>query len=238
MSETVQTHANPTMPRVSCVCPTMPSRKEWLAKAIECFKAQTYSGNKELLVIADGYTPGDASGSDGTIPMITVGVPAGLSVGRKRNLGAELAEADIIIHWDDDDFSHPTRIADQVERLLDTGKAVTGYHSMRFTDGAKWWQYRGHPAAWAFDTSLCYRKSFWQTHRFEEINDGLEASFRNAAIRERQFISADGSDQMYVTIHEANTGARVMTPGSKTWEELPFACGGSVDSFRPYLVGE
>ncbi len=64
-------------------------------------------------------------------------------IGAKRNFGCEHAEGEIIAHWDDDDYSAPGRLADQVERLRESGKAVTGFHSMRFTDGVHWWKYEG-----------------------------------------------------------------------------------------------
>ena len=64
-------------------------------------------------------------------------------IGAKRNYGCERAAGDVIAHWDDDDYSAPERLADQVQRLLESGKAVTGFHSMRFTDGVRWWKYEG-----------------------------------------------------------------------------------------------
>jgi glycosyltransferase involved in cell wall biosynthesis len=229
-------------PLVTCICPTMPSRREWLPKAIACFKAQTYP-EKELLILADGFDGITAWAAEIQTPdcrMITISVPPGMSIGAKRNLGAELAKGEFIANLDDDDHSHPHRLADQVSRLQMSGKSVTGYHSIKFHEPStgRWWQYRGHPLNWAFDASLCYLKSFWQRHPFAPINDGLEASFRSAAIRERQFVTVDGSDQMYATIHPDNTGRRVITPGSPSWEELPFADGGPAPAGMAYLVGE
>lgn len=210
--------------KVTCIMPTMPSRREWLPKAIECFRLQTYA-DRELVIVADeapdfmdfvGSVLASAAGVDAVIAVSA----ARASVGAKRNIGCHHATGEMIAHFDDDDYSFPGRLADQVPRLIETGKSVTGYHSIRFTDGSRWWQYHGHPVNWAFDTSLCYRKSFWARHPFDEINDGLEASFRAAAIREGEFVTVAGNEQLYATIHPGNTGPRVMTPGSASWEEI------------------
>lgn len=168
--------------------------------AIACFEAQTYE-RKRMIVVTD-----------------LAELPHLGSIGDKRNAAClQATDAEFICHFDDDDFSAPGRIADQVNRLLESGKAVTGYHSMKFTDGDKWWKNTNRPN-WAFDASLCYRRSFWEAHRFDSINDGLEASFRAAAIREKQFLSVDAGDMMYATIHPGNTSRRDIGAG---WLRIP-----------------
>ena len=64
-----------------------------------------------------------------------VHIEQGRTIGEKRNFGAGRARGAVIAHWDDDDYSAPDRLEDQVGRLLQSGKAVTGYFAMRFTDG-------------------------------------------------------------------------------------------------------
>jgi glycosyltransferase involved in cell wall biosynthesis len=208
---------------ISCVCPTR-NRREWLPQAIACFFSQDWP-EKELIIVADGTPVKDLIPYDPRINLIKIdnswrdGGEIVPSIGWKRNLGAAYANGDFIVHLDDDDHSAPGRITDQVNRLESTDKSVTGYSHLKFTDGAKWWLYSGD-RNWAFDTTLCYRRSFWMGHKFESINDGLEAGFRDAAIREGQFITADAGDLMHATIHDANTGPRIMTPGNLNWTEL------------------
>lgn len=197
---------------VTCLCLTR-NRREWLPKAIASFLDQTYEDRK-LLIVSDGEDISDLVPGDERIRLITV--KDAMLIGDKRNAGVAAADTDLICHWDDDDFSAPGRLADQVGRLIDSGRAVTGYHSIKFTDGEVWYRYNGTPN-WAFDTSLCYRRDFWERHEFGSINDGLEANFRAAAIREKQFTSADGSDLLYATIHAGNTGPRVIGEG---WERI------------------
>lgn len=195
----------------------MASRRDaWLPQAISCFLAQDWA-EKELVIVAEYPKPEGLPDSVRWIEVLPV--PGMLSIGYRRNVAVSNARGAVIIHFDDDDQSYPGRITDQVSRLESTGKSVTGYHSLKFHDGEKWFQYR-NDSNWAFDTSLCYRKSFWQKYPFAPINDGLEAGFRDAAIREGQFISVDGSEMMHATIHAGNTGPRIMTPGNLNWTEL------------------
>lgn len=201
--------------KVTCLCLTR-NRREWLPEAIACYEAQTYQ-DIELLIVAD-----EESDVEGLIPpysRIRVIVTGHLSIGEKRNIGCANATGEIIAHFDDDDHSTRDRVAGQVQRLIDTGKSVTAFHSMKFSDGTNWFQYHGDPS-FGFDTSLCYFKAFWEKHEFGHINDGLEAGFRAAAIREGQFISVDAGDLMFASIHQGNTGPRVMTPGSSSWQAI------------------
>ena len=138
-------------PLITCLCLTR-SRREWLPKAIACFQAQTHEP-RELLIVAD--QPSDVEGLVPDAPNIHVLYAPGV-VGTKRNIGSDAAAGEFIAVWDDDDWSEPGRLADQVARLLETGKSVTGYYSMKFTDGVKWWQYTGWPNM-ALGTSLDYR---------------------------------------------------------------------------------
>lgn len=200
--------------RVTCVCPTTPDRIPWLPKAITCFLDQNYE-NRELLIVSDVGSVADVIPDDSRIRLLDLGDERRM-IGAKRNLGCESADSEIICHWDDDDWYAPGRISDQVGRIVETCKAVTGYHSIRFTDGVRWWKNTNHPS-WAYDSSLCYQRSFWKARRFDDINDGLEANFRQAAIREKQFVSVDAGDMMYATIHAGNTSARVIGDG---WVEI------------------
>jgi glycosyltransferase involved in cell wall biosynthesis len=197
----------------------MLSRGEWLPKAIACFKAQTYV-DRRLILVADRGMGGllDLIADDSRISVIETERPGGktATVGEKRNAGNAASLGDVIVHWDDDDFSAPERIADQIERLQSGAKAVTGYHSMLFTDGKVWWKNSNTPE-WAFDTSLCYLRSFWEAHPFPDINDGCEENLRIAAQKAKQLITADAGEMMYATIHGGNTSRRVIGEG---WTEV------------------
>ncbi len=136
-------------------------------------------------------------------------------IGRMRNAGCEIARGEVIAHFDDDDYSAPGRLADQLRRLRTTGAAVTGYHSMRFTDGRRWWLYRG-AAGYALGTSLVYRRDWWQLHPFQELRVGEDNAFVRAA--GHRLVSADAGELMFATNHSGNTSPRQLA--TKQWQEI------------------
>lgn len=192
-------HENPC---VVAICPTR-GRPEWLPKAIGCFLSQTWE-NKRLLVLGD-----DTDDFGKTLPdhpgIVFSVAPARLNIGAKRNLCCQMAcelfpDNELICHLDDDDFSAPGRFEDQLRRIQESGKPVTGYRDMKFTDGANWWLYRG-AHGFALGTSLMYRREWWAGHRFPELQKGEDGAFTQAAASARQLADAPDMGLMYATIH-------------------------------------
>jgi hypothetical protein len=79
------------------------------------------------------------------IPDVDPGAFLGRTIGYARNAANKYAadhymahgtEAQILMHWDDDDWSHPQRIAEQVEMLQRLAPAVecVGYRDLLFFD--------------------------------------------------------------------------------------------------------
>lgn len=196
-------------PLVTCLCLTR-NRREWLPKALECFARQTYH-NCELLVIADSE-----SDVEGIVPraLICPGV-----VGKKRNFGCTYAAGELIAIWDDDDYSAPGRIEAQVRRLELSQKQVTAYHSMKFTDSEKWWQYIGGPNS-GLATSLMFTREHWKGNLFQEINCGQDEHFIATAASRRQFVAEPDLNLMYATNHPKNTSPRTNLRG-QCWKPLP-----------------
>ena len=93
-------------------------RPQMAARAVRAFEAQTYE--RKRLMVLDAALPGRA----------------GKSIGYLRNEALTEAcvhfEPDIFIHWDDDDVSHPSRIAEQVAHLQSSGADVVGYKEIIF----------------------------------------------------------------------------------------------------------
>ncbi|HXI42055.1 MAG TPA: glycosyltransferase family A protein [Bryobacteraceae bacterium] len=197
-----------TPPLVTCMMLTR-NRREWLPRAIACYQAQTYA-NRELLIVMDGEDVRDVIPAD-TDHSISVHYLSGappMPIGAKRNFACGEARGEIIAHFDDDDFSAPGRLEDQVQRLLETGKSVTGYHAMRYTDGSNWWEYRNASIAYAVGLSLCYRRTFWERHQFREIQLGEDNIFVAEAAAAGELATADAGELMYGTIHAGNTSHR------------------------------
>jgi len=178
-------------PLVSCVMLTMLGREDFRKRAIESFNSQTWE-NRELVVV-------DCEGT----------------IGAKRNIGVATSRGEIICHWDDDDWSAPGRLEDQVRRLLDSTAEITGYHSMIFeNEEGRRWKYVGH-SGYALGTSLCYWKSYWRRRPFLQINEGED----NAFIMGTKVLSVDAEDMVIAAIHSGNASPKQVEK-FQAWKRL------------------
>src|SRR5688572_14083799 len=103
----------------------MPTRNrgEFLRLAVESFQRQTYP-NLELVIIDDSDVDiTHLVPSDDRIRLYRS--TQRRSIGAKRNIACSRADGEIICHWDDDDWSAPNRITDQVTRLQESKAALT-----------------------------------------------------------------------------------------------------------------
>lgn len=168
-------------PLVSCVMLTFPGRERFAAEARGCFEAQTYP-NLELVVV-------DCAGA----------------VGAKRNMGASRSRGEIIAHWDDDDWSHPERIAKQVGLLLESGAEICGVRDIELWDDktGERWLYTGAPG-YLVGTSLLYHKEVWRRHPFEPLQIGEDTRF----IRGRRTVAHPDHWMCRARIHAGNTSRK------------------------------
>ncbi len=226
------------LPLVTCIMPTR-SRPEFARMAVEYWQAQTYP-NKELLILDDGDDPSFA----GLTPPagVTLTVTAGTlrySIPEKLNMLCGMANGEIIARFDDDDYSAPGRLDDQVPRLLDSGKAVSGYHSMLFvTDSGVCKRYVAQRNADALGTSLCFLKSFWKQTPFNVKKlRGSDTRFVGEAREVSKLVSVDAGSLMFARVHSANhCGDHFSAPEFKkvTEEECAFAL--EVEATRKMLT--
>jgi glycosyltransferase involved in cell wall biosynthesis len=199
------------------------NRRRFLRTAIRCFLEQDWP-EKELVVIDDGTDKVEDVFRD--VPNcryfyhLEAGLPAHrphATIGTKRNLACEFSHGEVIVHWDDDDWSAPGRITDQVTRLLESGKAVSGYHSMLF------WDERGtaskvlRAGEYSVGSALCYRRDFWEKKRFLNTSQGEDNSFVDGA--RSNIISVDAGQFMVARTHGSNTDARSGV-GSGCWPKV------------------
>jgi glycosyltransferase involved in cell wall biosynthesis len=162
-------------------------------RAVECFRRQTY-GNRFLFILdTGGETHGLTENRDARM-MGHSWRPEfqGESIGKLRNRANDaLPDRQILIHWDDDDWSHPNRIAEQVALLQSSGADAVGYREMLFWDERKYvarverersydesregfvneaWLYRSQsPKPYALGTSLCYWRKTWEAKPFPAV---------------------------------------------------------------------
>ena len=157
-------------------------RPEFVKRSIDCFRTQTY-GTAALVIYDTGKEPLKLDAGGFLLHHVHEEVD-GLPVGALRNNANRIVGADVIVHWDDDDWSHPNRIAEQVALLKETGADCVGYNDMLFwrtrcltLEGAvsemhsiesDAWLYKHHRANYALGTSLCYWRSTWEAKQFKD----------------------------------------------------------------------
>jgi len=163
-------------PSVSVVMLCSPGRDSMRARAVASIRDQTYS----------------------PIQVVTHESRDGVSIGELRNNAGERCFGDIIVHADDDDWSNPRRIEEQVALLQASGAEAVGYHEAIFWDEtlvghiehAARFEIRGGEAVeiaapvmdigeaylyynprpnYAIGASLAYWRSTWQRHPFPHL---------------------------------------------------------------------
>lgn len=208
MSEPTPFNSEPTV----CAVMLTANRPELAKRAVECFRRQTYQ-NKRLLIWDSSANPPDVD---------YAGMPEyeyylidwnQLVIGQLRNKantyagsGEGFIKSDIFIHWDDDDWSHPNRIAEQVALLQSSGADCVGYREMLFwreprrrvdTEACnnlscqlvgrhiasgcfvpgEAWLYSNPDPSYALGTSLCYWRRTWEARPFQATNQGEDERF-------------------------------------------------------------
>lgn len=193
--------------RVTAVCPITSDRAMFLPSLIVSFLKQSYT-DSELLIVADGHGALDVEApSDPRVRLVRLHGPQ-RRIGEKRNAANAVSLGEVILHFDSDDWSHPQRIADQLEFMDKTGKAVVGYSDLlyyRLEDRSLWrYQYQT-PSPYATGTSLCYLKSWWEKHKFDtRVSVGEDALFSSEAYAAGQLASV-ASKMIVARAHNRNT---------------------------------
>lgn len=194
---------------VSCLCLTR-NRREWLPRAIECFQAQTYP-NRELIILADSARDLVYPDDPRVQLYIPKDKPEWKSIGAKRNAACTIALGELLCNFDDDDWSYPDRIEDQVQRLRETGKSVSVYRNLRFTDGETVWINTNWPCG--FGSSHCFTRAWWEEHPYPDLNESEDLHFLAAALKAKQCVVTDCARHLLASNHAANTSPRLIGEG-------------------------
>lgn len=185
-------------PTVACICLTR-DRPEMLKRAVTSFRAQTYE--RKLMIIVDtGEQPCGIEEEDNLwIPPFELKGGRSATIGYLRNMANKYAAhhyttspaiSEIFAHFDDDDWSHPNRLTEQVALLEASGAECVGYNSMLFWDTRgcgssicnhgicdKSWLYRAINPKHILGTSLMYHRSVWERQPFDDVSHGEDTGF-------------------------------------------------------------
>jgi glycosyltransferase involved in cell wall biosynthesis len=196
------------------------NRRRFVPHAIDCFLRQDYA-HLELLVADDGADAvEDLLPDDPRVRYLRMH-PAS-RIGAKRNDACAAARGEIIVHWDDDDWSAPWRVSYQVQSLLDTDADICGLAHILFYDpnAGCAWEYLYPPVGrpWVHGATLAYRASFWRRNPFPDIHVGEDTRFvwsqQDPCVR-----PLERHDFFVGTIHGGNTSPK--QTGDARWRSIP-----------------
>jgi len=198
-----------TSPSVSCILPCGYGDK-YINDAIACWSSQEYEGHCELVILDNNDVPLMTPELQRDLrPNVKYTVTTRKPVGALRNEGIRQGSGDVICIWDEDDWSAPNRVTEQVTRLLASGKSVTGWHNVLYWDEATGETYkyyyspdRPHPP-YAMGASHCFFRSWWEKHPY--VMDGVEDRiFSDEALHAGQLDSCDAGRLYVARIHDSN----------------------------------
>jgi predicted O-methyltransferase YrrM len=196
-------------PLVSCIMPTA-DRRSLVPQAIQYFLRQDYP-KRELIILDDGADSiADLIPENPQIRYVRMAEKR--TMGAKHNMACEMAQGEIIVHWDDDDWMADRRLSYQVGELLRQppmtlcGLARLIYYDPR-ADRA--WEYiypqSGQP--WVCGNSFCYRKQFWEKHRFPAKNEGADTVWV-WGLRGQKVVALPDHTFYVAIIHPKNTSPK------------------------------
>ncbi len=207
-------------PLVTCIMPTA-NRRAMLPRAIELFLAQDYP-RKQLLIVEDGAEHNVDlvldlfSQRDLPIEYRHLGDDQ-KNIGQKRNIACDIADGELIAHFDDDDWHSPRRLSAQVAALKAANARICGmdrsvfYRAGATTAEDKAYLYQAFTSAarrvWLAGNTLLYEKSLWvEIGGFTQVQHGEDTAFVDAAMRAKAPHAVVQELGLFVTVlHASNT---------------------------------
>ncbi len=195
-------------PLVTCIMPTA-DRRPFVQQAIQYFLRQDYP-HRELVVVDDGADAiADMLPADPRLRYIRL--DRRQTIGAKRNYACDAARGEIVVHWDDDDWSADWRLSYQTSQLLAAKADICGLAKLLYYDlgTGQTWQYvyprGGRP--WVAGCSLAYTRVFWSRNRFPDVSLCEDTRFVWSNLQART-IALPNSAFMVAMIHSANTSPK------------------------------
>ncbi|MDQ3822724.1 MAG: glycosyltransferase family 2 protein, partial [Actinomycetota bacterium] len=198
-------------PAVSCLMPTY-NRRRFAERAIGFFLEQDYA-NRELVIVDDGQDAVDDLVPDGA-PIRYHRLDARATIGRKRELACQLAEGELLVQWDDDDWYGPARLRRQVAPLVAGTAEIAGILRGYLLDLKTFRFWRGQPPLHEGDVhalivagTLAYTRDAWgETGGYPDRSIGEEVALLQAVLDAGGRVAPIVSDGIYICVrHGANS---------------------------------
>lgn len=191
---------------VSCLCVTR-NRVQKLRRAISCFLAQTYP-HRELLIVyeSDDVATGNylAMLNEPLIRPFEVASSPKMSLGALRNISMEAGRGHYMAQWDDDDWHGPTRLAEQMHAIGESGKRACVLVRWLVYDEETQTAYLSGRRAW--EGSLLGLRA--AVPRYADLVKGEDTSTVRKMLSENALAGLDRPDLYIYTFHGGNTWDR------------------------------
>ena len=180
------------------------NRRLFISQAVTYFLRQDYS-DKELIIVDDGPDKiADLIPYDERIKYIPLEQKS--TIGYKRNLAVKQSNGEIIAHWDDDDWYHPSYLNTLVQKLLESGQkeAISGISAFLIcfpkesTQNLKQYRFGGITGA-----TFCYYKTLWEKHPYRDITIAEDYFFIKDA--NPRILPVDNPELFIIIRHDNNT---------------------------------
>lgn len=201
-------------PLVACICLTA-NRVALTHRALACFEAQTYP-NKLLLILDSGTQRYQLPRGPHPLASIVYVNPDEYSLGILRNIAnGTVSQADVIAHWDSDDWRDPASLSELVHVLTTDERKpeCVGYNDCLFYDSSRarafWWKSNMHPtmAEPLLGGSMVYWRKAWERRAFEDVVSNEDAIWMREVVRVSVTSAPDARPRMIVERHGGNTSA-------------------------------
>lgn len=170
------------MPTVSVITPTY-NRRLFLPILIHLYQQQTYPKSLlELIILDDSIEPNEdlIPKNDKTIRYYYQ--KEKITLGEKRNRLNKLAQGDVIICFDDDDYHFPERISHSIQRMNSEKTLIAGSSKIivYYSDIKELHQYGPFSNSHGTNGTFAYRKEYIKQHQHDSTKNAQEEpSFTN-----------------------------------------------------------
>ncbi len=197
-----------TSPLISCLCLSY-KRPQQLARAIECFRGQTYE-NKELIIVghsddAESLHVAREAGPDVKFHAVPKAI-----LGELRNTSVALSGGEYFCQWDDDDWYHKNRLSEQLKAIRKSKKQACVMAYWLMYDQLTGAGYLSLPSMWA-GTLMCSRSVYAEGVLYQNLGKNEDSEYLMELYAKNCLVPLI-MPSLYIYVYH----------GSNTWEQDHF----------------